>query len=78
MTHIDELILRIPGLNAEEGRRLGETVVRQMSDKLPEYADGRSLDALDVQISLYPGMGHSQIADAIVDQLVRQLKITLR
>lgn len=78
MTHIDELILRIPGLNAEEGRRLGETVVRRMVEKLPEFTGEKSLESLNVQISIPAGMGQNQIADAIVEQLIHQLKITLR
>ena len=78
MIHIDEMVLRVPGFGEEESRRFGELVTQRLTARLPEQARDQHLDALGVRLSVSPGMDQSQMADEIVEQILRQLNIALR
>lgn len=78
MIHIDEMMLRVPGFGEEESRRFGELVAQRLAARLPEQPPDQRLDALGVRVSASPGMDQSQMADEIVEQILRQLNIALR
>ena len=69
---IDEMLIRVPGLNEEEGRRLGEDVARLVAGRLPQGVAARHIAALNVQLPAAPGKG--QLAETIADQIIQQLK----
>ncbi len=77
MVQIDQLTIRVPGMGAAEGRRLGEEVARRVADRLPDGAAGRRLEEVHVRLTAPPGADPNQLADRIADQIVRQLKFAI-
>jgi hypothetical protein len=73
MLQIDELVLRVPGLSEEEGRGLGEEVVRRVVDGLPAQQRDRRLGALDLSVSVPVGTSRSRMATLIAEAIVKGL-----
>ena len=73
MVQIGELALRVPGNSKEEGRRLGNEVVRRVSDGLPgDHRDGH-WGALDLRVTIPPGTTQSHMASLIAEAILRGL-----
>jgi hypothetical protein len=70
---IDDLHLRVPGVSAEEARRLGEAVARRVAEELSVQGRVEHLGALDLRLSIAPGTPRdrlvAEIARAIVERL---------
>jgi hypothetical protein len=64
--HIDELVLRIPGLSAAEARTLGERVAERVGEQLAAIGGSRNLHALDLRLTMPAGR---QRTDAIIDHI---------
>ena len=77
MIRIDEMVLRIPGLNEQEGHALGQMVAQRLAGRLAEDTIARHLDAVNIQLTMLPGMTHLQLADEITEQILRQMNLTL-
>ncbi len=75
MFEINEMSIRVPELNKEDGQQLGEQVAQRLTERLPAQTERRHIEALDVRLSLLPGMGQGKMADAIAEQILRQLKM---
>ncbi len=71
--HIESLNLRVPGLTAEEGRRLGEEVARRLGDGVPERAMPLHLGALDLRLTLPRGLPRDRLAEEIAIAILERL-----
>ena len=69
----EELVLRVPGLGAEEARGLGNEVARRVADGLPTQQKDRHLGALDLQVSIPPGTTRSRMAKLIAEAILKGL-----
>jgi hypothetical protein len=72
MIQIDEMVIRVPGLNEEEGRRLGEDVAQFVAGRLPAGLAGRHIAALNIKLPYTSDQ--SQLAAIITEQILQQLK----
>ena len=78
MTEIKELVLKVPGLSGDEGRRLGEDVAERVAARLPPSTRGakdRYIGELNVQLSFAPNTGREQMSESIANQIIQQLGI---
>lgn len=79
--HIESLHLRVPGLTAEEGRRLGEEVARRLGDEVarrmgggvPERATPLHLGALDLRLTLPRRLSRDRLAEEIAMAILERL-----
>ncbi|SHN40836.1 hypothetical protein [Chitinophaga sp. CF418] len=78
MIQIDELLIRMPGLNEEEGRRLAEMVAEYLGAHLPEGISEQHISTLNVQMQLHSKMERDAMSVAIAEQILQQLKVTIR
>lgn len=72
MIHIDDLHLRIPGLNEEEARSLGEDVAERLAERAPSHGTQLHLGALDLRLTVPPGTARSDLASLIVDAILKR------
>jgi hypothetical protein len=75
MIQVDEMIIRVPGMGAEEARSMGETVAGRMAAMMPDSIDNKSIGELNIKLSLSPGMNSHAMADSIATQILQQLKM---
>lgn len=69
------MVIRVPDLGEEDGRRLGEEVAQRLASSLPTDMQHMELYTLDVRLALSPGLSRDQMADSIAQQILRQLQI---
>lgn len=67
---IKELHLRVPGLSAEEGRKLGQEVVQRVADRLPASDRPRRLEALGLCATVPEGTSRDQMASLIAEAIL--------
>jgi hypothetical protein len=69
---IDRLALEVPGLPAEQGRRLAELIAVGLAQA--RWASAPSIDRLNVTVSSWPSEGSlEQLAGSIVAELRRRV-----
>jgi hypothetical protein len=71
---IDELHLRVPGLSADEARRLGEEVARRVADALPVEGRVEHLGALDLRLTVAYGTPRDRLAAEIARVILQKLQ----
>lgn len=74
MLTIEDLILRVPGLNEEEGRRLGNEVAQRVADRLPAQHRNRHMGMLDLSVSVENGISKKQMAELITEAILKGLE----
>lgn len=74
MIQIDEMTLRIPGIGEEEGRQLGADVAQRLAGQLPDNLAPQQLGELRVQLPLSPGLSRGQMAEAVANRILLELK----
>lgn len=67
---IERLTLDVPGLDAEQGRRLGEMVAQRLSEA--RWVPARSAGAIGIDVA-HGGGSLDQLASAIAAELQRRL-----
>lgn len=70
---IRDLVLRIPGIDRHDARRLGEEVARHLADELPSWQLLRPSSAIAMRIEIAPGTPRDEMARAIAMQILRAL-----
>lgn len=75
MTHINELVIRIPGMNAEDGRRLGYEVGQLIAEALPETKKDYELPELKIRIQDSQLGSSTSLASSIARQVIMQIKL---
>jgi hypothetical protein len=63
---IADLRIRVPGISPHEGRAFGESVVRQVSESLPEQSGARELGRLHLRVSVPEGSSREAVRAAVV------------
>jgi len=74
LVRIDELRLRIPGLNEAEARRIGEEITRLVADELPSRGSMRQFSLLDVRLSIPASVSIDRLAARIADEILNKLQ----
>jgi len=72
---IDELLMRIPGMNEEDGASLGKLVAERVAAAIPDSFGEHHVPALKIQMSAHTSNDTSLMADRIADQIIRQIKL---
>ena len=71
---IDRLTLRVPGLGAEEGRRLGLAVAERLRDLDPSAAGIHELGRLTIRVEGGAGRGIERLAEQIARAIYRGIQ----
>ena len=71
---IDDLHLRVPGVSADEARRLGEEVARLVAEDLSVQGRVEHLGALDLRLSIAPRTPRDRLAEEIARAIVEKLQ----
>jgi hypothetical protein len=77
MVQIDELTMRIPGLNADQGKQLGEDVAQRVAAALQSESTDRHVPEVNVRLTVPAGADHSQLAESIARQIIAQLRLAI-
>lgn len=75
MLQIDELQIRVPGINEEDGANLGRLVAEKVAAAIPDVFDDRRIPELNVQLKGSLSNNTTLMADRIADQIIRQIKL---
>lgn len=73
MLTIEELVLRVPGMNREEAGSFGNEVSSLVADGLLDQQGDRHLGALDLRVVVPPGTTQSRMAKLIAEAILRGL-----
>ena len=74
MIQIDQLQIRMPGKNEDDGNKLGRQVAERLAEAIPEYSESHHIPELKVQMQSTSLNDTIQLADRIAEQIVRQIK----
>lgn len=74
MLQIDELQIRVPGMNEEDCANLGRLVAEKVADAIPDDFDDRRIPELNVQLKGSLSNNTTLMADRIAEQIIRQIK----
>ena len=77
MTQIDELLIRVPGIDAEEAGRLGADVAKLVAEALPDVVANHHLPELRIQMTPSYFNGSVSLSASIAEQVIRQIKLVL-
>lgn len=66
-------MLRIPGLRADEARRVAEDVARRVAERLPPATRPLHLGALDLRVTVPRGTPLGELAATIAEAITRHL-----
>lgn len=72
LVRIERLHLRVRGLGADDGRRLGQRVARLVTDASPAVRPGR-LGALHVTVTVPAGTDQPRLADLVARAVLEAL-----
>ena len=75
MIQIDELQIRVPGLNGEEGAMLGQEVAERVAAALPGHSHDQHIPELNIRLKGIPTNDKAVVADRIAEQIIRQIKL---
>jgi hypothetical protein len=75
MIQIDELQITMPGNNKEDGNELGRQVAERLAVAMPENYGNQHIPELRLQLQSTTNNDTSQMADRIVEQIIRQIKL---
>ena len=70
---IDRISLRVPGVDSELGKRLGQLVAEQLAPSLQLGPGQASLERLHVELTAQPSESMESLAERIAAQVALQL-----
>ena len=70
---IGRLGIRVPGLEPEAARRLGQLVAERLATPLALAGGDAALTHLDVRVTAVPGESHESLAGRIATQVSRAI-----
>lgn len=73
MVEIQNMVMQLPGVSAEEGQQLSQAVMQRVSSQLPASMGDRYLPSLDLRVQLPAGTSKGDWAAIISDSIVRQI-----
>ena len=71
---IDELKIRIPGMNEAEGASLGQQVAERVAAAIPENSDNYRIPEINIQMKGSINNDTTLMADRIAEQIIRQIR----
>ena len=74
MVEINEMVLRVPGMNKQDGQSIGELVAGKMAEGLAGETGNKTIGELNVKLSLPSGISDEAMAEDIAQQVLNQLK----
>ena len=75
MIQVDEMHLKITGKTSEDGITLGKLVAERLAESIPEYSVNKHIPELRVQLHSSSTNDTIMLADRIVEQIVKQIKL---
>lgn len=75
MLQIDELLIRIPGLNEEEGTSLGKRVAEKIAASIPDNIGEHCVPELKIQLKDHISNDPALMADRIAEEIIRQIRL---
>jgi len=75
MIQIGELVLRIPGIDAERGNTLGNDVAKLVAAGLPSGIANQKIDALNIKMNQSDFNQAGNMAATIANQIIDQVKL---
>jgi hypothetical protein len=76
MIQIDELQITMPGTSQDGGTELGRQVAERLAAALPENYVNQHIPELKLQLQSAASNDTSLMADQIVEQIIRQIKLS--
>jgi hypothetical protein len=70
---IEELFLRLPGLNADEARAVARDVALRLGRGLALALPPRALGALDLKLTVRPGATRDEMVDSVAHAILEGL-----
>lgn len=70
---IDNLHLRIPGLTPQEAHHLAHETAQRLAGRLSDQMTALHLGALDLRLTVPPDTPKHQLADLIVDAILKRI-----
>jgi hypothetical protein len=70
--HIEDLVLRVPGISPAEARTLAAEVARRLADRL--HGTGRHGRLDEVRVDVPAGLRGDELADAIAAAIARSAR----
>lgn len=70
---IEELFLRLPGLNADEARAVAREVADRVGHGLARALPPRTLGALDLKLTVRPGATRDEMVDGVAQAILEAL-----
>jgi hypothetical protein len=71
--HINELSLRIPGVNIEESGNIGAEVARRLADNLPDSFNKSSFTNVNLKVSIPQGTSRQEVTRLISEAILQRL-----
>jgi len=70
---IEELVLRFPGLTAEEARAVSREVAERVGRGLADAMPKRSLGALEITLNVRRGASRDEMVDGVANAIIQSL-----
>lgn len=70
---IEQITLRVPGMNNEDAHNLGQKVVHHIAQSLPSTVQNKRLDAINLKVNCAPGISHTAMVKAIAETILKGL-----
>ncbi len=75
MIQIDQLQIRMPGKNEEEGNGLGRQIAENLAEATPEYSGYNYIPEIKVELQRSASDDGTRTADRIAEQIIQQIKL---
>jgi hypothetical protein len=70
---IGQLNMRIPGANAEAGRRLADSIAQKLGQRIP-IGGQRHIGALNIRVQAPANGTDAEMSDAVAEAIIRALQ----
>lgn len=69
MIEINELIISLPDMSPQQGEQLGHDVATRLMETLPQSYSQRSIDLMNIELTMPSASDHDQIVCEIANQI---------
>lgn len=74
MVQINELQLRVPGMNEESGADFGKQVAEKITASIPHHSGDHHIPELRIQLKDVSPGDISLMADRVAEQIIKEIK----
>ncbi|MCX6224183.1 MAG: hypothetical protein NTV01_05455 [Bacteroidia bacterium] len=71
--NIEEMTLRLPGVNEKDAHDIAQDVAQRVAANLPDSFQNRRLDTLDLKLSISPGTSGTEMTKLIAEAILKGL-----